>query len=201
MNEPATRDRILDAALQVFTREGFHGATMRSIADSAGITPGSIYWYFSSKENLFRTVLKERTVMPEVLVTASRLDDDPRVVLKKIAITIDGFIKQPGILDFYRMLISELGREPQIIQKVMTETITPVGMAIIIYFKHQMEQGRFQPGNPVVAAQMFMGALIGQFIGRYLVRLPIVTETPIEEVLEQVVETFVTGLEVRGSGK
>lgn len=55
------RDRILDAALEVFARDGFETATMASIASSAGLGAASIYRYYASKDELFAAV-----VTPEI---------------------------------------------------------------------------------------------------------------------------------------
>jgi len=48
----ATRARILDAALELFRDQGFEGTTMRGIASEAGMSLGSAYYYFQSKEDL-----------------------------------------------------------------------------------------------------------------------------------------------------
>ena len=51
------RQSFVDAAVQVFSRKGFHGATMDEIARSAGYSPGAIYRYFPSKDAVFRAVV------------------------------------------------------------------------------------------------------------------------------------------------
>jgi len=48
----ATRDRIVDVALDLFRRQGFEQTTMREIAAKAGVSLGSAYYYFESKEDL-----------------------------------------------------------------------------------------------------------------------------------------------------
>jgi AcrR family transcriptional regulator len=60
---PASRDRILDAAAELFARNGLAGAGVREIAQAAGLTPASLYNHFPSKEALYAAVL-ERGVRP-----------------------------------------------------------------------------------------------------------------------------------------
>ncbi len=55
-----TRSAILDAAYQLFLRHGFHGTSMRDIAQAAGIALGGIYNHFATKEDIFQAMLLER---------------------------------------------------------------------------------------------------------------------------------------------
>lgn len=54
------RDQVLDAAAAVFAEKGFHDATTRDIADRLGLLPGSLYYYFESKEAAFAEVCRRR---------------------------------------------------------------------------------------------------------------------------------------------
>ncbi len=58
----ATDDKralLLDAAVRVFARRGYHGSRVGDIAEEAGVAHGLLYHYFSSKENVLRTVFRE----------------------------------------------------------------------------------------------------------------------------------------------
>ena len=52
------KTQILDAALRVFARKGFHKARMDDIAEKAGLSKGLLYWYFESKEALIQALVK-----------------------------------------------------------------------------------------------------------------------------------------------
>lgn len=56
---PTKREAILKAAAEVFGKKGFHKAKIEDIAQEAGIGKGTVYEYFSSKEQLFRQILIE----------------------------------------------------------------------------------------------------------------------------------------------
>ena len=51
------RKRILDAALEVFSQNGFRGSTLDQIASEAGLSKPNLIYYFSSKEDIHRTLL------------------------------------------------------------------------------------------------------------------------------------------------
>jgi AcrR family transcriptional regulator len=51
------RQQILEAALKVFSQKGFHSANVSDVAAQAGVSQGTIYWYFDSKDDLFEAAL------------------------------------------------------------------------------------------------------------------------------------------------
>ena len=53
-----SREQILDAALRLFSRQGYRGTSMRDIAQEAGLSTGNVYHQFPDKESLFRTLLE-----------------------------------------------------------------------------------------------------------------------------------------------
>ena len=57
--EKATRDRIHEVATRTFLDKGFRDASLRSIVKEAGVTTGSFYWYYKSKEKLFDALVGE----------------------------------------------------------------------------------------------------------------------------------------------
>lgn len=56
--QQARRERILDAAEVCFARAGFHRCTMQDICREAGISPGALYVYFASKEDLIAGIVE-----------------------------------------------------------------------------------------------------------------------------------------------
>lgn len=58
--EPGKRDRILEAAIRVFAKEGFYNAKVSQIAEAAGVADGTIYLYFKSKDDLLINLFEDR---------------------------------------------------------------------------------------------------------------------------------------------
>ena len=75
-NAARTQAALLDAALQVFLRDGYGGATTEEIVDRAGVTRGALYHHFANKRELFRGVI-ERTQreIAEALMPTGPADD------------------------------------------------------------------------------------------------------------------------------
>ena len=71
----ARRKQILDAAFACFAREGFHQTTMQEICREAGLSPGAVYSYFNSKEEIIEASCQEcQQDLPLFEGTADRLD-------------------------------------------------------------------------------------------------------------------------------
>ena len=55
----ASRRRVIESAIEIFGRKGYHGATTSEIAKNAGLSPGTIFLHFKSKEELFAALQQE----------------------------------------------------------------------------------------------------------------------------------------------
>ncbi|MGL5631736.1 MAG: TetR family transcriptional regulator [Azovibrio sp.] len=74
-----TRNRILDAAIEVFSRQGVSQTSLKDIAVSAGVTRGAIYWHFSDKVAIINAII-ERSICPLMLKNPERetmIQNDP----------------------------------------------------------------------------------------------------------------------------
>lgn len=80
-----TRDRILDAAEDVFYEKGYFQTALNEIAQVAGMTRGAIYWNFKNKEDVFNEMCNRvRKLMMDLVVDASERDDgNPIEALKQ----------------------------------------------------------------------------------------------------------------------
>src|SRR6478736_945527 len=56
----AKREEILEAALEVIAREGWHGASVKELADAVGLSQAGLLHYFDSKEELFIEIVRKR---------------------------------------------------------------------------------------------------------------------------------------------
>ena len=96
----ATRERLLDAALDVFASQGFGGATVRQIATGAGCTTGALFAHFPSKEAVFLVLLEERYV--EKVVALGQLlagAPTPAKAVRALDDRFRGLVQQEGNWD------------------------------------------------------------------------------------------------------
>jgi len=78
------KNQILDAAMETFSKVGFHKARMSDIADTSGLSKGALYWYFENKNDLINNLLA-RVFEPEIKDLRSLLTD-PRPVDERLLV-------------------------------------------------------------------------------------------------------------------
>jgi AcrR family transcriptional regulator len=76
------KNQILDAAMDTFSKVGFYKARMSDIAESSGLSKGSLYWYFDSKNDLINKLLAR--VFEHEIKDLRKLINDPRPVTKRL---------------------------------------------------------------------------------------------------------------------
>jgi TetR/AcrR family acrAB operon transcriptional repressor len=82
-----TRQALLDAALRVFSRQGYAATRLEDVAQEAGVTRGAIYWHFKSKAELYNTLVGEVSLRAQGAADLARAEDaDPLQNFRRIMI-------------------------------------------------------------------------------------------------------------------
>jgi TetR/AcrR family transcriptional regulator, fatty acid metabolism regulator protein len=164
------RQLILDAAVRVFARKGYHTSRVGDIAEEAGVAHGLLYHYFDSKEELLETIFRNTwTLMLDTIKGVEALDDPARETLRKVAaIVLRAWRDTPDIV---RVLVREVTRSPHL-QEEIGETEQAFAALERIIRKGQ-ETGEFREGvDPRFASFIFYGALEEILTGWVMGQLP-----------------------------
>ena len=194
------REQILGAAFEEFSAKGFKGATIKGIAEAAGLqSPALIYWYFPDKEALFREVLGSQIpVLRAVRDPASLLDLPPEQVLPNIARRHLSTFDNPSAQRMVRLMMGEAMRRPEIAEVFGSAVIKKVLGFLKSYMAHQIELGRLRPHDVRSSARAFMGMLLPQAGGKLF--FPAIREDGLtdQEHVETAVDIFLEGLRPKG---
>jgi AcrR family transcriptional regulator len=113
--ESAKRRQIIEGARAVFLAQGFDAASMGEIARQAGVSKGTLYVYFDSKERLFATVVEdERRGQAEQLFNLNAEDRDVEAVLTRLGKAFVVFLCQPAAISPLRTVMSIADRMPEV---------------------------------------------------------------------------------------
>ncbi|MBU6438364.1 MAG: TetR/AcrR family transcriptional regulator [Betaproteobacteria bacterium] len=143
----ARPSEILDAALDVFAEKGFAAAKLDDIAARAGISKGTLYLYFTSKEELLKGVVHENIVnmIEEGRVFIREYPGDTPSLLRDFVIEWwrrKGMTKVSAIP---KLIMSEAGNFPEIAKFYYEEVICPADEMITSILRRGVERGEFAP--------------------------------------------------------
>jgi TetR/AcrR family transcriptional regulator len=190
------RAQILDAALHVMAEHGFRGASIKRIAERAGLkSPALIYWYFKDKQAVFDAMLEQ--MAPFLAIAADEdqlLELPPDVVLPRVTTGFLHIAQQPILGRFVRVLLSEAARHPAVATYFAERGPLVILQFLERYLAHQAELGRLRPLDARGAARAFMGMLVVYVLGRELFP-PIGEGFPqVDDYAQQVTAIFLHGL-------
>src|SRR5688572_6710003 len=185
---------ILDAAVRVFARDGFHKCRVSDIADEAGVAYGLVYHYFKSKDQVLDTLFLERwEVLLEAIRHTDALDVPAREKLHAVAgFIIDSYRHDP---DLMKVIIVEVTRAANSFGALHLDRIREAYEGIAAIVETAREQGSFKSGIPAeFAATCFYGAIEQLLTGWIFEVLPR-TEEEFERAKGLVVEAICGGLQ------
>ena len=151
------RRLILDAAVRVFARKGFHTCRVGDIAEEAGVAHGLLYHYFASKDELLETIFRE--TWSELLAAIHEVelsDATAREQLRQVAaIMLRAWRRQP---DLVRVLVREIARSPALQERV--DAIAKALAAIERIVVRGQADGEFRRDlDPSLASLVFYGGI------------------------------------------
>lgn len=188
-------EQILKAALEVFTLQGYAAATVQKIARVAGVAVGTIYKYFTSKDELFIAVMNKVLVTVPVLDNIDNIsDDDLTITFKKL---IKNWFKvtetEPGSRIHY--LLSEIVRNPELRYLWVEQCIQPFLIQIETIYSSMIASGRLRNINVVIAVRAVVSLVIGFNTLSYLEddKSPVI-KLPKEELSNALADFIMNGL-------
>jgi TetR/AcrR family fatty acid metabolism transcriptional regulator len=188
------RRLILDAAVRVFARQGFHTCRVSDIADEAGVAYGLVYHYFSSKEEILDTLFLDRWgVMLAAIGEADRRERSARDKLMAIAaFIIDSYRHDP---DLMKVIIVEVTRAANTFGRTHLTQIREAYAQIAAIVGRAQADGAFREEiDPDFAALAFYG-LIEQVLTTWIFDTEPVGEERLERAKVLIVETICSGME------
>jgi len=187
---------ILDAAVRVFARQGFHGCRVSDIADEAGVAYGLVYHYFDSKEEVLDTLFLERweLLLAAIAEVDGRAGLSPRDKLHEVAsFIVDSYRHDP---DLMKVIIVEVTRAANSFGRTHLAKIREAYDGIATIVQKAQDEGTFTTAvTAQFAALAFYGA-IEQVLTGWIFDLLDEEEDDYEQAKQFVVETVCGGLDI-----
>ena len=185
------RRQLLDAAVRVFARKGFHASRVGDIAEEAGVAHGLLYHYFKSKDQVLEAVFQENWSLLVARIESVEKTDEPAAdQLRHIsAIVLRTWLHLPDVV---RVVVQEFGRSPELGERVGELTLPIEAIERVI--ARGIERGEFRRDvDPVFAATVVYGAIDELLTGWVLGRLP-AGEEDVAKAEQTMIEVVLVGL-------
>jgi AcrR family transcriptional regulator len=190
------RRQILDAAIRVFARQGFHRCRVSDIADEAGVAYGLVYHYFDSKDQVLNELFTERW---SLLLTAIEEVDAKSIPAREkldavAAFIIDSYRHDPELM---KVIIVEVTRAANSFGRTHLPEISRAYDSIAKIVAGGQASGEFRQDVDAEWASMWFYGAIEQLLSGWVFELIPDTDGDFAQARQMVVETICGGIDAR----
>lgn len=196
----STHDRIIEAAIKLFSEKGFNGTTTKEIAETAEVNEALIFRHFSTKRDLYGAIIEKKISEEpgvELSLETHRDSKDDRLVFTAIATRM--FEKCGRDPSFMRLLHFSALEGHDLSDMFFDTYVEYINMLISDYIDTRIKDGEFKKLNPLYSSKAFIGMVVNQIIVQELFGEKKKNKTDYKELTETFVEIFLEGIKSKKS--
>ena len=143
----ARPQELLDAALRLFAHKGFAATRIDDVARLAGVSKGTLYLYYASKDELFKAVVRNSLglVIAKGSDMVDRWEGSTCDLLHQLALTWWAHVGNFEVSGIFKIVIAEVGNLPELAQFYVDEVIKPTHELLGKAVRRGIERGEFRP--------------------------------------------------------
>lgn len=162
--DPVKRGQILDGAHRVFMKVGYDAASMNDVTREAGVSKGTIYVYFQSKEELFAALIERaKGLFTESVRELLAQHPDPDEGLRLFAYAFVDQIFNTEMIPAMRILLGVIDRMPSLCQRFFAGSPNNARSVLKDYLDQQVSAGRLHIEDTSLAAAQFIELTVGSY--------------------------------------
>jgi AcrR family transcriptional regulator len=188
------RNQILEAALRVWVRDGFHSAPVEAIAREAGLGKGTIYLYFPNKEAVLRAAIDRFSLLPVIGESVGKLaETPPEQAIPAFVAAMWQRLKERAPV--FRVMLGMGGiLRPENARIFLERIVLPGNAMLAAYLDHCVERGALRPIDTFVAARALLGSLLTFVLSQEVLGGAELRPISDEAIVETVSELFLRGV-------
>jgi AcrR family transcriptional regulator len=187
---------LLDAALDLFVERGFAGTRLEDVAKKAGVSKGTLYLYYSGKEELFKAVVRE-SLLPKLDAAEDVLNNKLADSIELFRYVIYGWWEQIGntrLSGLSKLVLSESGNFPELAEFYHKEFIAR-GMSMIERLLGRgVARGEFRQVNTHLITQVIMAPVMMLMMWKHSFGASKIDPISPESYLDSMVDLCLHGL-------
>jgi AcrR family transcriptional regulator len=192
----ARPSEILAAAMETFVEHGYAATKLEDVAKRAGVTKGTLYIYFESKEALFKAVVRE-SIVP-ILATAEQMAQDrsadPKLLLRRLMNDWWEAMGPSGLGGLPKLVMSEATNFPELAQFWYDEVVRRGRQVFAQVLRRGMEQGTFRSVDVDLAVRMILAPVLMAAIWKHSFLACEKEAFPVEQYLATSIDIFLRGV-------
>lgn len=184
-----TKRAIFEAAIKVFSIDGYDGATMDDMAQEAGVAKGTLYYHFKSKEEIFRYIITEGVeLIKEQINEVSKKQKDSLSKLKALCKLQLNIVYEKK--DLFKVIMSQLWGQ-EIRQLELRDVVDNYIHSIEEYVRQAMEDKVVKNGDPYFVAYIFFGLLCSTAVYELINK----GKSDIDEITDNLMQYILHGIQ------
>src|SRR5437667_12684156 len=159
---------IVAAALEVFVERGYAATKLEDVARRAGVTKGTMYLYFESKEALFKAVVREALVpvLAQGEALARSFTGSARELLERLVREYWRLVGETSLAGIPKLMMAEAATFPELTRFYYDEVVTRGPRLMASVLERGIKSGEFRPVDVTVAAKLAMSPLMHATVAR-----------------------------------
>jgi AcrR family transcriptional regulator len=197
-SDNAKRRQIIEGACRMFLTHGFDAASMEAIAREAGVSKGTLYVYFKSKEELFEAIVEGQCRQQAEQIFTFDVEADIESELRRLGLEFSRFLSRPGGVSALRTVIAIADRMPELGANFYLSGPGHGIASLQRYLEDKVAGGVLAPHDCEVAAAQFIDACVSTTFKPMLFNFagpP--QEERIARVVDMAVRTFLAAYRIR----
>lgn len=190
------RQRIVEAAVDLFSRKGFRGTTTREIAEAAGISEAMIFKHFATKRELYSAIIEVKSETEELLASAAEAAQGKKNdagVFRAVGLKMmEQTERDPSLM---RLLLFSALEGHELSEIFFESRVRRLHEFLSSYIRKRIEDGRFRSVDALVVARGFIGMIVHYLLIHEVFGVKRPPRTSPEEVVEVFVSIFLKGIE------
>ncbi len=191
-----TKEKLIEATLELISEKGYLGASTREIANLAEVSELTLFRHFGKKEALFEEVLNSRTFLPRLIHLLEEVQGmSCREALETIGIQYVETLKERKRM--VRIILSEFNTYPEKVRRVHMRFVRDMEKAVEGYLEGLRAEGKMRQLDSGTAARIFLRTLFSHFVVECIIRGRELPPMEVAGTVKDFVDIFMNGIIVQ----
>jgi len=192
------RQQILEAATELFARQGFHGTTTRQIAEKVGVKEIILFRQFPTKRDLYWAVIEAKCVPPpgrkRILDTLGDTTDERDLFTQMAATILENNMRDTTLT---RLLLFSSLESHELTDRFYRTYMADFYKTLAGYIRRRIREGKFRRAHPLLAARGFIGMVFYHLLVQELFGVGRYEKFRIAKVADEITAIWLEGMKVK----